>query len=120
MILTTVLLTASAIPGQPFWRVMIWLCLAGAAMNAGSPSFWVLPTMTLQSSAAAASIGMINSLANLSGFVAPAIVGLLLSRGFTNAQIVPVVACGPLVGAALVASLRMPPASPRRAEERES
>jgi len=94
----------------------MWLCLAGAAMNAGSPSFWVLPTMTLQSSAAAASIGMINSLANLSGFVAPAIVGMLLSRGFPNAQIVPVVACGPLVGAALVAALRMPPASAPRTE----
>jgi ACS family tartrate transporter-like MFS transporter len=119
MVLTTVLLTASAIPGQPFWRVMIWLCLAGAAMNAGSPSFWVLPTMTLQSSAAAASIGMINSLANLSGFVAPAIVGMLRSRGFTSAEVVPVVACGPLVGAALVAALRMPPASAPRADARE-
>ncbi len=108
MVLTTVLLGASAVPGQSFGAVMVWLCLAGAAMYAGSPSFWVLPTMTLQSDAAAASIGLINSLANLSGFIAPAIVGALLSRGFTNAQIVPVVACGPIVGAILVAALKMP------------
>jgi ACS family tartrate transporter-like MFS transporter len=108
MILTAVLLTVSSLPGQPFWLVMVWLCLAGAAINAGAPSFWVLPTMTLQTAAAAASIGMINSIANLSGYVAPSIVGELLDRGFTHAQIVPFVACCPLVAAGLIAALRIP------------
>ena len=108
MILTAVLLTVSSLPGQPFWLVMVWLCLAGAAINAGAPSFWVLPTMTLQAAAAAASIGMINSIANLSGYVAPSIVGELLDRGFTHAQIVPFVACCPLVAAGLIAALRIP------------
>ena len=37
MILTAVLLTVSSLPGQPFWLVMVWLCLAGAAINAGAP-----------------------------------------------------------------------------------
>jgi ACS family tartrate transporter-like MFS transporter len=118
MILTAVLLTVSSLPGQPFWLVMVWLCLAGAAINAGAPSFWVLPTMTLQAAAAAASIGMINSIANLSGYVAPSIVGELLDRGFTHAQIVPFVACCPLVAAGLVAALRVPTTSPARAEPR--
>jgi ACS family tartrate transporter-like MFS transporter len=118
MILTAVMLTLSSLPGQPFWLVMVWLCLAGAGIYAGAPSFWVLPTMTLQAAAAAASIGMINSIANLSGYVAPSIVGELLDRGFTHAQIVPFVACCPLVGAGLIAALRVPPASPSRAEPR--
>jgi MFS transporter, ACS family, tartrate transporter len=107
-IVTCVFLIASSIPGQPFWLVMVWLCLAGAGIYAGAPSFWVLSTMTLQAAAAAASIGMINSLANLSGYVAPSIVGSLLDRGFSHAQIIPVVACCPLVFAALVAALRVP------------
>jgi len=116
MILTAVLLTVSSLPGQPFWLVMVWLCLAGAAIHAGAPSFWVLPTMTLQAAAAAASIGMINSLANLSGYVAPSIVGELLDRGFTHAQIVPFVACCPLVAAGLIAALRVPTVSLPRTE----
>jgi MFS transporter, ACS family, tartrate transporter len=108
LIMTTVFLILSALPGQPFYLVMLWLCLAGAGLYAGAPSFWVLSTMTLQAAAAAAAIGMINSLANLSGYVAPSIVGDLLDRGFSHAQIVPFVACCPLVAAGLIAALRMP------------
>ena len=108
MIVTAVFLMASAIRGQPFWLVMLWLCLAGAGIYAGAPSFWVLPTLTLQTTAAAASIGMINSLANLSGFAAPSIVGDLLDHGFSHSQVVPFLACCPLVAAALIAALRVP------------
>lgn len=116
LIATAAFLTASAIPGQPFWVVMIWLCLAGAGIYAGAPSFWVLPTLTLQTTAAAASIGMINSLANLSGFVAPSIVGDFLDRGFSHSQVVPFLACCPLVAAALIAALRVPAESQLRAD----
>src|SRR5262249_34686217 len=59
MVLFAFLLVASSLPGQPFWLRMLWLCLAGAAFFAYPPSFWVLPTLTLTGSAAAASIGMI-------------------------------------------------------------
>ena len=111
LVVTAVALMLSAVPGQPFWLIMVWLCFAGAGIYAGSPSFWVLPTLTLQASAAAASIGLINAIANFSGFVAPAIVGDFLDRGFTNSQIVPFVACCPLVGAVLITALRFPPQS---------
>jgi|HubBroStandDraft_5_1064220.scaffolds.fasta_scaffold38731_2 ACS family tartrate transporter-like MFS transporter len=116
LIATAAFLTASAIPGQAFWLVMLWLCLAGAGIYAGAPSFWVLPTLTLQTTAAAASIGMINSLANLSGFVAPSIVGDFLDRGFSHSQVVPFLACCPLVAAALIAALRVPAESQLRAD----
>ncbi|HVX65706.1 MAG TPA: hypothetical protein VHA11_03840, partial [Bryobacteraceae bacterium] len=46
--------------------------------------FWVLPTLTLTESAAAASIGMINCVGNLGGFAGPALVGYLLSTGWPN------------------------------------
>jgi MFS transporter, ACS family, tartrate transporter len=117
MVVTGLALMVSAIPHQPFWLLMVWLCVAGAGIYAGSPSFWVLSTVTLQASAAAASIGMINAIANFSGYVAPPIVGNLLDRGWTHNQVVPLVACGPLVGAVLVALLRVPPPSELQAEE---
>ncbi|WP_165075867.1 MFS transporter [Paludisphaera rhizosphaerae] len=41
------------------------------------PAFWTLPGMFLTESAAAASIGFINSIANLGGWVGPTLVGVL-------------------------------------------
>ncbi len=108
MVMTAAFLMLSSLPGQPFWLVILWLSLAGAGIYAGAPSFWVLATSTLQASAAAAAIGMINAIANLSGYVAPSIVGDLLDRGFSHAQLVPFLSCCPLVAAGLVAALRVP------------
>jgi MFS family permease len=116
LILTAASLMLSALPGQPFWLVLLWLCLAGAGIYSGAPSFWVLPTLTLQATAAAASIGMINAIANLSGYVAPSIVGDLLDHGFSHSQIVPFLACCPLIAAGLIAALRMPAHSQPRTE----
>ena len=117
LILTAVFLALSALPRQPFALVMVWLCLAGAGIYAGAPSFWVLPTLTLQATAAAASIGMINAIANLSGYVAPSIVGDLLDHGFSHAQIVPFLSCCPLIAAGLVAALRFPAGSQSQSGE---
>jgi nitrate/nitrite transporter NarK len=53
-------------------------CLAGAGLYGALPSFWSLPSAFLSESAAAASIGLINSIGNLGGFVGPFIVGYLV------------------------------------------
>jgi MFS transporter, ACS family, tartrate transporter len=106
--LTAVTFTLSVIPGQPFWLMMVWLSLAGAGIYASSPSYWVLATATLQASAAAASIGMINSIGNFSGFVAPGIAGKLGDVGFSHAALVPFFACCALVDAVLIFILRLP------------
>jgi sugar phosphate permease len=47
------------------------LCLAAMGFVAMSPIFWTLPTEYLTGYAAAAGIGLINSLGNLGGFLAP-------------------------------------------------
>jgi MFS transporter, ACS family, tartrate transporter len=44
------------------------------------PGFWAVPTAFLSESAAAASIGLINSLGNLGGFVGPLMMGYLVHR----------------------------------------
>jgi ACS family tartrate transporter-like MFS transporter len=71
------------------------------------PSFWSLPTAFLSESAAAASIGLINSVGNLGGFVGPYFVGFLrnLTGSFTFSMIFMIVAL--LLSAALVLTLRV-------------
>jgi ACS family tartrate transporter-like MFS transporter len=52
----------------------------GACYFAYHPCFWAVPTAFLSESAAAASIGLINSVGNLGGFVGPMVMGYLVHR----------------------------------------
>ena len=46
-----------------------------AGLKAYLPAFWALPSLFLTDTAAAGSIGLINSLGNLGGFFGPAVLG---------------------------------------------
>ena len=59
------------------WLAMIAVTICACSVLAALPGFWALPTAYLTGAAAAAGIGLINSLGNLSGFVAPYVTGLL-------------------------------------------
>lgn len=83
MVVAGISLSLSVAPGQPFPLVMFWLCLAAGTIYAWPPSFWVLPTVMLGGSAEAASIGFINMLAGLGGFLGPSIFGRLLGAGYS-------------------------------------
>jgi len=94
------------------------LCLAGFGIGADLPVFWNLPTAYLGAATAAAGIAVINSVGNLSGYLAPQLVGLLRDR--TGDYGAAMLVCGGLmvVSAALVrlAGVRVvdvPPASVR-------
>ncbi|HXM23314.1 MAG TPA: MFS transporter [Terriglobales bacterium] len=52
----------------------------GAGYFAFHPGFWPIPTQFLSESAAAACIGLINSVGNLGGFVGPMMMGYLVTR----------------------------------------
>jgi len=54
--------------------------VAGGAFYGFQPVFWAVPTRFLTESAAAASIGLINSVGNLGGFVGPMVIGYLAHR----------------------------------------
>ena len=56
------------------------MVIVGACTTAFMPSFWALPTAILSESAAAASIGWINSVANLGGFAGPFFIGYLRTK----------------------------------------
>jgi nitrate/nitrite transporter NarK len=57
------------------WLAMIAVTICACSVLAALPGFWALPTAYLTGAAAAAGIGLINSLGNLSGFVAPYVTG---------------------------------------------
>ena len=54
---------------------MLCLGLAFAGFKSYMPAFWALPSMFLTESAAAGSIGLINSIGNLGGFLGPNVLG---------------------------------------------
>ncbi len=56
------------------------MIVVGACTTAFLPSFWPLPTEFLAESAAAASMGLINALGNLGGFLGPYAMGYLRMR----------------------------------------
>jgi len=62
------------------WTQLAFFTLFATSLNAYQPCFWALPTATLSESAAAASVGLINSIGNLGGFVGPYLLGYLATR----------------------------------------
>lgn len=82
------------------------LCVAGAGMYAYLPGFWALPTSFLTGTAAAASIGLINSIGNLGGFVGPYLVGYISAATNSYFGGVLYLAMSAVIAAAIVISLR--------------
>ena len=91
--------------GNPL-LVVAAFCVVAAGVDGFFPGFWPLPTAFLTESAAAASIGLINSVGNLGGFVGPFILGYV--RTATNSFNIglALLAVSMVLGAACVLSVR--------------
>jgi MFS transporter, ACS family, tartrate transporter len=63
-----------------FPLAMSFLLLGSGIYYASYPVFWSIPTMILSESAAAATFGLINSIAQLGGFAGPYVIGFLNDR----------------------------------------
>jgi ACS family tartrate transporter-like MFS transporter len=101
-------LVLSVIPGQPWELVFAWLCVGGFfAMFWFSP-FWVLPTLTLTSSAAAVSIGIINTCGNIAGAMGSPAVGAMKDAGWGDGAALIFVAVCFAAGAVFVSMVRVP------------
>jgi hypothetical protein len=81
------LMMAAALPSPALQFTA--LCIAAAAIFAGQPFFWVLPGRFLTGAAAAAGFAAINSVGNLGGFVAQAIVPKI--RDATGSDLAPMI-----------------------------
>ncbi|HVS40473.1 MAG TPA: MFS transporter, partial [Gemmataceae bacterium] len=108
MLGTGVFLAGSALPGQPWALVFIWLCLAGFFSISWPPPFWVLPTLTLSESVAAVSIGFINMSANCAGALGSPVVGLMQQAHLDSRLCLLFLAGCYVVGAGIIAVLRVP------------
>jgi D-galactonate transporter len=76
----------STVYGDNVVLALMALSLGTAGMLSTMPVFWTYPSAILGGAAAAAGIGLINSVGNLAGFVSPSIVGWLKDvTGSTNA-----------------------------------
>ena len=59
------------------WLTIVLFTLSMTGAKAYLPAFWTLPSEFMSASAAAASIGLINSFGNLGGAVGPTVVGIV-------------------------------------------
>jgi MFS transporter, ACS family, tartrate transporter len=76
-LISGVALTVCFFATQNIWLVVVMLSLATVGFYCAHPGFWPLPNLFLGREAAAASIGLINSLGNLGGFLGPYAIGWL-------------------------------------------
>lgn len=97
----------SAIPSQPAALVFVWLCLTGGCVFGWIPGFWTLPASLSAGPARAASIGLINSVGNLGGFVGPAIAGHFVAATGSTRILVILVASSYCAAAGLTALVRV-------------
>jgi MFS transporter, ACS family, tartrate transporter len=100
-----VFLVLSTLPGQSWPAVFAWLCLTGFFAYFWIAPFWVLPTLSLTSSAAAVAVGLINMCANLAGALGSPIFGAMKKAGMSNAACLTFLASCLALGAVFVAMI---------------
>jgi MFS transporter, ACS family, tartrate transporter len=71
----TALTCIALLDHPPLWLTVTLFIVAMTGLKAYLPAFWSLPSMFLTETAAAASIGLINSVGNLGGFLGPFVIG---------------------------------------------
>jgi MFS transporter, ACS family, tartrate transporter len=96
------LIAAAYLTSPVFAAVALTIC--AMALYAALSTFWTLPTGFLTGSAAAGGIALINSIANIGGFVGPYAIGWIKdATGATTLGLVALAAC--LIMAGLVTFL---------------
>jgi ACS family tartrate transporter-like MFS transporter len=107
-----IIMGAIAIALAPFSNGYLWLTvllftIAMTGLKAYLPAFWALPSLFLTSSAAAASIGLINSFGNLGGWVGPSVIGYIKGQFNNYGYGLWFVSCSMLVSAAIIFALNV-------------
>jgi ACS family tartrate transporter-like MFS transporter len=105
---TALFLAGSVIPGQPFLLVMLWLCATGISAYFWPSPFWTLPTLALTASAAAVSIGFINMLANLAGYLGNHFYGWLRGHHASDTTCLLFLAACYLLGGIFISFINVP------------
>ena len=85
---------------------MTALSIGTAGVLSTLPLFWTMPTAMLAGASAAAGIALINSIGNLSGFLAPYVVGAITDATGSQTYGLYVLAAALLLGAAMTLGLK--------------
>ncbi|MEO7189947.1 MAG: MFS transporter [Vicinamibacterales bacterium] len=86
--------------------IMVGFCIIGAGVYTYIPAFWALPAKHLSGTAAAVSVGIINSFGNLGGFAGPYLMGWLQTRTKSFETGMGVLLAFQVIAALLVLTLR--------------
>jgi ACS family tartrate transporter-like MFS transporter len=70
-------LVCTLVNRNQLWLTIVLFTLALTGLKAYLPAFWSLPSLFLTEAAAAGSIGLINSIGNLGGFLGPSVLGVV-------------------------------------------
>jgi MFS family permease len=106
LIVGAITLVLSMMAGTHTILAVVLLSIAAAGIIPASPMFWAIPTSFLAGTAAAAGIATINSVANLGGFVAPAVVGYL--KDVTHTNLIPMIVMAVIVCAGGLTAISLP------------
>jgi ACS family tartrate transporter-like MFS transporter len=90
-----------------FALAISFLLLGSGFLYAYLPVFWSMPTMILSESAAAATLGLINSIGQLGGFAGPYVIGFLNDRTHSLTASFGFIALVYLAAASLILSLKI-------------
>ena len=106
LIVGAITLVLSMMAGTHTTLAIVLLSIAAAGIIPASPMFWAIPTSFLAGTAATAGIATINSVANLGGFVAPAVVGYL--KDVTHTNLIPMIVMAVIVCAGGLTAVSLP------------
>lgn len=112
LLLGVIAFALTILAGSHFWFAFACLIVASSA-NAFLPAFWPVPSAFLGESAAAASIGLINSIGNLGSLVTPSVIGYFLDKTHSFTPGFLYVIASLLIAIFLMLTLRMRPADKR-------
>lgn len=85
------------------------LCVAGFGLNSGNPLFWSINASLMTGAAAAASIAVVNTLAQFGGLIGPWCIGLIKDSTGSFSWALVAIAAFLIVAATIAATMRVKP-----------
>jgi ACS family tartrate transporter-like MFS transporter len=73
-------LALTLVSRHPLPLMIVLFAIAATGLKAYLPAFWALPSLFLTEAAAAGSVGLINSVGNLGGFIGPKVLGYVETK----------------------------------------
>lgn len=113
--LGAVALGLTIVDKHPLPLMVVLFTIAALGLKSYLPAFWSLPTLFLSEAAAAGSIGLINSVGNLGGFVGPTLLGLIESQTHSYYAGIAILCASMLCSATIIVCLGLGQGAPKPA-----